>query len=105
MIGRGVINPFIFHQIRAHFAKKPYRPQWDDLVRYLEVYISQIPPESSIRLKINKMKQLMGFLFKANAASMIQRQTMLTTTYTHFEEFLNFSPPLLKEGWETKRFD
>jgi nifR3 family TIM-barrel protein len=106
MIGRGgVINPFIFHQIRAHFAKKPYRPQWDDLVRYLEVYISQIPPESSIRLKINKMKQLMGFLFKANAASMAKRQTMLTTTYTHFEEFLNFSLPLLKEGWETKRFD
>ena len=100
MIGRGsVINPFIFHQIKAHFAKKDYRPQWEDLERYLETYIAEIPPESSSRLKINKMKQLMGFLFKGNEELLKRRQTMLTTTYTDLESFLAFSIPLLKEGW------
>lgn len=62
MIGRGsVINPFIFHEIKAHFAGKPFRPAWEDLMRYLTTFQQEIPPESSEKLKINKMKQLMGF--------------------------------------------
>ncbi|MBS0605144.1 MAG: tRNA-dihydrouridine synthase family protein [Verrucomicrobia bacterium] len=101
MIGRGsVINPFIFHQIRAHFAKTSYQPKWEDLLRYLQVYIAEIPAESSERLKINKMKQLMGFLFKGNPLLVERRQTMLTTTYTDFKSFMDFALPLLKEGWE-----
>jgi nifR3 family TIM-barrel protein len=101
MIGRGsVINPFIFHQIRCHFAGKSYRHQWEDLIRYLEVYIAEIPPESSARLKINKMKQLMGFLFKSNTELLNRRQAMLTTAYTDLGDFLNFAIPLLKGGWE-----
>jgi nifR3 family TIM-barrel protein len=100
MIGRGsVINPFIFHQIRAHFSGKSYPTQWEDLHRYLQVYISEIPAESSSRLKINKMKQLLGFLFKGNQALLDRRQTMLTTTFTDLEVFLNFAIPLLKESW------
>lgn len=100
MIGRGsVINPFIFHQIRAHFAGKTYQPRWDDLQCYLDVYISEIPPESSQRLKINKMKQLMGFLFKGTEELLNRRQAMLTTTYADFDSFLAFAVPLLKEGW------
>lgn len=100
MIGRGsVINPFIFHEVRSHFARKPYQPIWQDLSSYLDVYIAQIPSESSERLKINKMKQLMGFLFKGNAALSERRQQMLTTTYTDLSAFLKFSIPLLKEGW------
>jgi nifR3 family TIM-barrel protein len=100
MIGRGsVINPFIFHQIKAHFAKNDYCPKWEDLQRYLETYIAEIPPESSSRLKINKMKQLMGFLFKGNQELQNLRQSMLTTTYTDLESFLAFSIPLLKEAW------
>jgi tRNA-dihydrouridine synthase C len=100
MIGRGsVINPFIFHQIRAHFAKSTYMPLWEDLKRYLETYISEIPKESTERLKINKMKQLMGFLFKGNAALLEKRQQMLTTTYTDFGSFYKFAIPLLEEGF------
>jgi nifR3 family TIM-barrel protein len=100
MIGRGsVINPFLFHQIRSHFSGKPYQPVWGDLKSYLEVYVAQIPFESSEKLKINKMKQLMGFLFKGNATLLEKRQQMLTTMNTGLEMFLNFSLPLLKEGW------
>ncbi len=100
MIGRGsVINPFIFHEIKAHFAKCDYRPRWDDLQRYLEVYVAKIPKDCSPRLKINKMKQLMGFLFKGNQTLINQRQTMLTMTDMDLESFLSFSIPLLKKGW------
>lgn len=100
MIGRGsVINPFIFHQIRSHFSGKSYKGSWENVKTYLETYISEIPSSSSERLKINKMKQLMGFLFKSNPALLEKRQQMLTTTYTDFDSFLKFSHPLLQEGW------
>ncbi len=100
MIGRGsVVNPFIFHEIRAHFAKTPYRPEWEQLRAYLKVYIAQIPEHHPERLKINKMKQLMGFLFKGNETLSQRRQTMLTATYTDLDAFLNFALPLLEGGW------
>lgn len=105
MIGRGsVINPFIFHQIQSHFAGKSFRGQWIDLKRYLETYIAEIPSDSSPRLKINKMKQLMGFLFRANEELTARRQAMLSTTYASFGDFLDFSIPFLKEGWEKNAF-
>ena len=100
MIGRGsVVNPFIFHQIRAHFAKRTYQPKWEDLLGYLQTYMGEIPIESSEKLKINKMKQLMGFLFKSNPILVERRQKMLTNTYKDFKSFLDFAVPLLKEGW------
>lgn len=100
MIGRGsVINPFIFHQIRSHFSGAIYQPKWEDVQTYLNVYLSEIPPESTERLKINKMKQLLGFLFKGNTALLQTRQQMLTTTYKDLSSFLEFAIPLLKEGW------
>lgn len=100
MIGRGsVVNPFIFHQIRAHFSKTHYQPAWVDLMRYLDIYLAEIPNEGSARGKINKMKQLMSFLFKSNPSLLEKRQLMLTATYPDFLSFLNYSIPLLKEGW------
>ena len=100
MIGRGsVINPFIFHQIRAHFAKRAQKSLWRDLKTYLETYISEIPQESTERLKINKMKQLMGFLFKSNPVLLEKRQQMLSMTPADFTSFMQFALPLLEEGW------
>ncbi|MDB6082112.1 MAG: dusC [Chlamydiia bacterium] len=100
MIGRGaVINPFIFHQIRAHFQKVPYQPQWESIVRYFEVYFSEISAEMPTRGKINKMKQLMSFLFKGNAELLKRRDAILTSAYTDLDSFLNFAMPLLQEGW------
>jgi len=100
MIGRGsVINPFLFHEIRAHFAKESYTPRWDDLKHYLEVYIAAIPAEVSIRVKVNKLKQLFGFLFKGNAELLNKRSLMLTSQHSDLDAFLDFAIPLLKEGW------
>ncbi len=103
MVGRGsVINPFIFHQIRAHFSKKPVQAEWKDLIRYFEVYLAEIPSETPNRTKINKMKQLMSFLFKGNAELLEKRNAILTSTPADLESFLQYALPLLQEGWDPK---
>jgi nifR3 family TIM-barrel protein len=100
MIGRGsVINPFIFQQIRAHFHGIEFRPRWSDLVRYLNVYVGQMPEDMPIKVKVNKLKQLMSFLFKGNEALLNNRQMILTSQLRCVNEFLHFSLPILREGW------
>lgn len=104
MIGRGsVINPFIFHQIRAHFSKQPYQPQWPALIRYFDVYLSEMSPNMPLRNQLNKMKQLLSFLFKGNAALMEKRQAILTATFPDLNSFLNYAISHLREGWESSK--
>lgn len=96
MIGRGsLINPFIFHEIRSHYSGKPYKPSWEALERYLQIYLAELPSIMPPRNKINKLKQLMGFLFKKSSL-LERRQEMLTTSYTAPEAFLNYVLPILK---------
>lgn len=98
MIGRGaVINPFIFHEIKNHFSNRFYKGSWKDLEHYLNTYFSSI---ESVRpkLKINKIKQLFGFLFKGNEALLEKRIVMLRSKIEDPEEFLAFSSALLKEN-------
>jgi tRNA-dihydrouridine synthase C len=100
MIGRGsIINPFIFHQIRAHFSRTPYKPKWEDLVRYFDVYLGATPPDMPMKLRVNKLKQLLGFIFKGNARLIEKRQEILTSSFQDPHSFLAFALPLLKEGW------
>ena len=104
MIGRGsVINPFIFHQIKAHFSGKPYQPQWEDLLRYFAIYLAEIDESAPMRTKINKLKQLMGFLFKANEDLLEKRMAILTSQYQELESFMQFSLPLLKSGFDKNK--
>jgi tRNA-dihydrouridine synthase C len=100
MIGRGsIINPFLFQQIKAHFSGETFVPQWDDLIRYFEVYCAEIPAEVPPKIRINKLKQLMGFLFKGNAQLLEMRQSILTSQYSEPEAFMQFALPLLRQGW------
>ena len=99
MIGRGsVINPFIFHQIRNHFAGKNYSYSVEDLSRYINAYLSYLPCEIHVKTKINKIKQLMGFLFKGSPQLLSKRQTILTATNIDLDSFLKFSLALLLES-------
>lgn len=101
MIGRGsVINPFIFHQIRAHFAKVDYHPTWESLSNYFHVYFKEMPEDAPEKNKIGKLKQLMGFHFKANEVLLNSRQALLRSTHDNLESFLEFAMPLLKAGWK-----
>ncbi len=103
MIGRGsVANPFIFHQIKAHFEGKDYSPTWEDLHTYIQVFVSELPPEMAMRGKINKMKQLFGFIFTSKPALKELRKTMLTFSPSNLTEFLGFALPLLKSGFIVK---
>lgn len=101
MIGRGsVINPFIFHEIRAHFAGRLYKPEWQDLTKYLDVYQAEIPEGMASKSRVNKMKQLLGFLFKGNSALLAKREQMLKCTNLEMNCFMNYVMPLLEEGWK-----
>lgn len=99
MIGRGsIINPFLFHQIRAHYSGTPFQPQWNDIIHYFNVYMKEIPEEVSTRIKVNKLKQLLSFFFKQNPELLATRQTMLSSQEGDPEKFLAFALPLLNRG-------
>lgn len=100
MIGRGsVINPFLFHQIRSHFSGKPYEPKWEDLLRYFAVYIAEIAPDMRERIKVNKLKQLLSFLFKANPALQQRRGALLTSQHADLNSFMAYAIPLLQDAF------
>lgn len=99
MIGRGsVINPFIFHQIKAHFSGHTYYPKWEHLVSFLNVYIAEISPESPAKTKVNKLKQLLGFLFKGNDRLLAHRETILRMACPNPAALIESALPLFKEN-------
>ena len=70
-----------------------------DLLRYFDVYRAEIAEEMSKKVKINKLKQLLSFIFKGNAELLNRRQTILTFQPDDADSFMQFALPLLKEGW------
>ncbi len=100
MIGRGaVINPFIFLQIKHYFEKKEYTPSWDMLENYLRYYLNSIPKEIPEKTKVNKIKQLMGFICKSSERLSLQRQALLTLQIKESSSFLENILPLLKSNF------
>ena len=96
MIGRGsVVNPFIFHEIKGHFAKIPYVPNWRDLIHYFEVYLAEMWDDASERSKINKVKQLLGFLFKRTPVLLEKRNQILRLNPLSVETLIQETLPLL----------
>lgn len=101
MIGRGsIINPFIFHEIRAHFSKTPYTPQWENLLQYFDVYLSNMSSDMPIKTQVNKLKQLLGFIFKKTERLLEHRQKILTSSYENPRDFLIFATSLLSKEWK-----
>lgn len=100
MIGRGsVINPFIFHEIKAHFAGISYEKKWSDLVNFFKVYLASIPLEIPEKTRVNKMKQLMSFLFKGNEKLLDKKQDILKFGEKNVSAFLDFALPELQKGF------
>lgn len=101
MIGRGsVTNPLIFHEIKAHFAGVPFQPDWEKVMLFIRTFIEEIPPEMLERGKLNKIKQLFGFLFKGNIQLLETRKRILTSTIRSVDLFLEFALPLYYQGWQ-----
>ena len=100
MIGRGsVINPFVFHEIKAHFEGKVYQPTWSQLEHYFTTYLKELYPTSPQRNKISKMKQLVGFFYKANTKILDKRNQMLKTQYNDLQMFMDYVLADLKENY------
>jgi tRNA-dihydrouridine synthase C len=91
MIGRGsLINPFLFLQIRAHFAGKPYIREPEALIRYINVYANSISEDMPMRFRINKLKQVLGFLFQSSPHLLEYRRKFLTSTYRDASSLLEY---------------
>ena len=100
MIGRGsVINPFIFHEIRASFSQQQYQPSWEQLERFLDIFVIELSPESPIRNRINKLKQIFSFLFRKNPRLNEIKSTILTTPHMDIHHFLLFAKQKLESHW------
>lgn len=119
MIGRGsVINPFLFQEIKAHFRQNVTEQSKLKLVHssrigeshltktsssrhdflhgaklenYLHTYLQKISGNTSNRTKINKLKQLLGFLFKGSEELFAKRQEILTSQPSCAESLLEFA--------------
>lgn len=97
MIGRGsVINPFIFLEIKAHFASQERPFNWDALISYLYTYLASMAEATPARTKVNKVKQLLGFLFKASESLLSKRQSVLQMTHKDAGELIEAVLPLLR---------
>lgn len=96
MIGRGsIINPFIFHQIRAHFAGVVYKIPAEGLVRYLETYLAEMPVEMPDKTRISKMKQLFSFLFRATPERLAKKEEVLRLVASEITSYMNQAMQLL----------
>lgn len=85
MIGRGsIINPFIFQEIKAHFSKSSFKR--GSLIPFFEVFHKEFPPEIPEKTRINKTKQLLGYLFKESP----KRTEILRSNFQNLSQFLNF---------------
>lgn len=88
MIGRGAVrNPFIFHEIRAHFAKRNVRFDASALKEHVSFFKNALPETMLEKSKISKMKQLLNFVFRAKELEPY-RQTMLTNKSQDVESFV-----------------
>jgi nifR3 family TIM-barrel protein len=98
MIGRGaIINPFIFHQITAHFSREPVKQSWQALEAYLFSYLQEISLTLSEKGQIGKLKQLASFLFRSNPTLLALRPEILKLQITSPPSFLQAILPLLQE--------
>jgi nifR3 family TIM-barrel protein len=96
MIGRGsIINPFIFQQIRAHFAGAAYEIPVGGLARYLETYLAEMPVDMLDKTRISKMKQLFSFLFRATPERLAKKEEVLRLSASDVTAYMNQAMQLL----------
>jgi tRNA-dihydrouridine synthase C len=100
MIGRGAImNPFLFLQIRAHFAKKNHETSWEMVEKYLRHYFISLPEKMVEKTKINKLKQLIGFLCQSRLSWIEQRKPLLSVQSRDASSFLETIVSLLSRNF------
>lgn len=101
MIGRGsVVNPWIFQEMRAHFERKTFVPEWTSFLCFIETFMNAMQEaEVPQNTQLNKLKQLMSFFFKGNSWLLENRIGILSFKSKCPQELLAVALPKLKEGW------
>ena len=69
---------------------------------FLMSFIAQTPEDFSPKLRVNKLKQLLGFIFKSNPQLLEKRPLVLGAQHQDPRAFLAFVLPLLQEGWNSE---
>lgn len=99
MIGRGaVMDPFIFQKIKAHFENKPFIFDFSKMEFFLKSYLDFLHKDTSSKMKINKLKQILNFIFKSSTSLESYRKNMLTFIGNDPVEMLEFSLDLMKKA-------
>ncbi len=99
MIGRGALkNPWVFHEIKAHFARTHFVKEELSFESYLRTFVSSWPAEMSLRNRINKLKQLMGYFLQGNENLYARRASVLRASYESVDEFLNQIFSMVREN-------
>ncbi|MDR3623698.1 MAG: tRNA-dihydrouridine synthase family protein [Chlamydiales bacterium] len=102
MIGRGaVINPLIFHEIKCYFAKSDMTASFDLIENFIGTFVTNFSEDLTERGRMNKLKQLFGFLFQKNKSLQEQRQVMLTNVYLSANDILQRNLPILQKLFQT----
>lgn len=99
MVGRGaVINPWIFHEIKAELglASSPFT--WEKTEEYLKLFVAEIPKESAPKNQVNQLKQLIAFLFQHTEKLKALKLDLLRSSFTDIAPFLETVLPLYKLG-------
>lgn len=100
MIGRGaVVNPFLFHQIKAHFSATSYLPHWKQIETFFSLYLSELSAKTSMRMKINKVKQMMSFLFRGSCELLKLKESLLSAPASDVLSYLDFALSLYRKEW------
>lgn len=96
MIGRGAImNPWLFQEIQAHFKGQIFHKPPKAFEGYLRKFLAEMDPDVPIRTRINKLKQLLNFMFRASESLAAHRSAVLSHPYSIEEEVLQFALPYL----------
>jgi hypothetical protein len=69
------------------------------LVGYFDIFLQSMPAYLSEKTRVNKVKQLAGFLFKGNDWLLAKRQEILKAAHQEVRAFIDYVLPYLKEGW------
>ncbi len=100
MIGRGALmNPFIFHQIRSHYSGSPYFPKPEGLIEFLRTYAGYLPLHKSA---VDKLKQLLSFLFRKNEALLEMRPHILRYQGKDCHSLIEFAKKFLNAPFYTE---
>jgi tRNA-dihydrouridine synthase C len=100
MIGRGaLINPLLFLEIKAHYARQEFVPSIELILAYLRRFKELTPLDISGRGQLNRLKQIFSHLFLGSERLLAVRSELLSLR-DEADLFFEKGIQLLQQNWE-----